>query len=129
MISTDGRRERKVKIDAEFRELIDPLSGDEREKLKASILDHGCREPLTVWKETGILLDGHARYEICLRHGIPYSVARISLPDRDAAKLWIIKHQCARHGLSEYERMELIMKAEQIRKEQAADAECLEARA
>ena len=38
---------------------------EERDLLEQSLLRDGCRESLTVWKETGFLLDGHNRHDIC----------------------------------------------------------------
>jgi ParB-like chromosome segregation protein Spo0J len=52
-----------------------------------------------VWKEEGILLDGHNRYEICNRLGLPYTIKEVSLPDRAAAVAWIRENQVGRRNL------------------------------
>jgi len=36
--------------------------------LAKNIIEDGCRDPLVTWN--GMLLDGHNRYEICLKHSI-----------------------------------------------------------
>jgi hypothetical protein len=87
-----------MQIDKEFKELIPPLSDEERANLEASILAEGCRDALVVWD--GILLDGHNRYEICTRHDIAYKVVEIQLPDREAAKDWMDKNQLGRRNLT-----------------------------
>ena len=55
----------EIRIDASFSRICFPLPADEFELLERSILTHGCREPLVVWQQTGILLDGHHRKRIC----------------------------------------------------------------
>jgi hypothetical protein len=60
----------------------------------------GCRDPLIIWQEEQILLDGHHRLQICERHSLTYDVCEVSLPDLDAAKLWMIAHQLGRRNLT-----------------------------
>lgn len=87
-------------IDSEFQSLIPPLSGEELTLLESNVMMDGCRDPLTVWEETGILLDGHNRYAICTTHDIPFDIVTLSLPDRYAATNWIIDNQLGRRNLS-----------------------------
>ncbi len=87
-------------IDEEFRRLIPALSGEERNGLEINLQRDGCMDPLVVWAEHGILLDGHNRKELCDKYGIDYPVKEISLPDREAAADWIDKRQLGRRNLS-----------------------------
>jgi hypothetical protein len=87
-----------IQINPEFRSLIGPLSRDERQTLEANLIAEGCRDPLVTWR--GILLDGHNRFEICERRGIPFKTVEIDLPDDEAAKLWIEEHQIGRRNLT-----------------------------
>lgn len=89
-----------VHIDAEFQALIPPLHADELAGLEKSLLAEGCRDALVVWKETGILLDGHNRYAICRQHGIEWRTVERSFADRDAAADWIDANQLGRRNLS-----------------------------
>ncbi len=59
---------------------------------------------LAVWKEKGVLLDGHNRYAICQKHNLRYDFHLISLPDLDGAKLWIINEQHGRRNLTDEQR-------------------------
>ena len=45
-------------------DLILPLTYGEFKALKEDIKTHGCHDPLIIWKDQGIILDGHRRYEI-----------------------------------------------------------------
>lgn len=91
-------RESEFKIDPEFKNLIPPLTAEEYAGLEESILQDGCRDALIVWNHT--LIDGHNRYEICTRHGLPYDTVEMFFEDRDAAMLWMIQNQQARRNLS-----------------------------
>jgi hypothetical protein len=53
-----------------------------------------------VWQEEETLLDGHNRHDICERHGLDYRTHELSLPDLDAAKLWILRNQRGRRNLT-----------------------------
>jgi ParB-like chromosome segregation protein Spo0J len=87
-------------ISDELKSLMPPLSPEERFQLEANILNEGCRDPLIVWKEEQILLDGHHRFAICERHGLTYTIQELTLPDMDAAKGWMIANQLGRRNLS-----------------------------
>jgi hypothetical protein len=52
----------------EFQRLIPLQSRGELLALEQSIEAEGCRDPLTVWKGKGVVLDGHTRRELCLKH-------------------------------------------------------------
>lgn len=93
-----------IKIDREFQNLIPALSADEREQLEANIVEHGgARDPLVVWQRDDaddILLDGHNRYEICERLGLPYEVEHMEFATRDDAADWMDRNQLGRRNLS-----------------------------
>lgn len=92
----------KITIDPELRKLIPPLQLGEREQLEANLKAEGCRDSLVVWPHNGklILLDGHNRYEICERLGLPYGIEDVDLPDREAAADWIDTNQLGRRNLT-----------------------------
>ena len=55
---------RDISIDAEFKALIPPLSDEERTQSMVNIQRDGFRDPLVVWMNHAVLLDGHNRYEL-----------------------------------------------------------------
>jgi N6-adenosine-specific RNA methylase IME4 len=91
-------------VDGQLSRLIAPLRADELAGLEASLKSEGCRDALIVWKEKGILLDGHNRLVICERENISYRMTDISLPDRLAAEIWLRQNQAARRNLTDGER-------------------------
>ena len=96
-------------IDEEFSNILPPLKEYEFNLLEENILRDGILDPLKVWN--GILLDGHARYEIAKRHNLPFKIVEVkSVTDRDDAIIWIIKNQLARRSLNQYERAQIVLK-------------------
>lgn len=93
-------KQNDIIIDPEIQALIPPLREEERTLLEDSLRAEGCRDPLVVWADHGILLDGHNRKEICERLGIEFRVSEILLPDRDAACDWVDANQLGRRNLT-----------------------------
>ncbi len=89
-----------MNINPELQSLIPPLTPDEYAQLEQNVLADGCHDALVVWQEEQTLLDGHNRYAICARHGLPYHTTELSLPDLDAAKQWMIANQLGRLNLT-----------------------------
>ena len=89
-----------MQIDPELRAHIPELRGDEKSILEESIKTDGCRDPLILWQEENILLDGHNRYEICTRLNIDFKTTLIALPDKSAAIAWIEDNQLGRRNLT-----------------------------
>lgn len=87
-------------VDEEFRALLPPLTPDQRAGLEASILAQGILSPLLVWEETGVLLDGHNRFEIATREEIPFPTRTVKLASREAAVEWIFANQRDRRNLT-----------------------------
>ena len=99
-----------IVIDKEFRTLIPPLTVEEYNGLKASILADGCRDALVLWGD--ILVDGHNRYEICTSHDVPFKTVQREFEDRNDVKLWMMKNQLARRNLNDFQRSEIVYKCE-----------------
>ena len=89
----------EILIDEEFKSLIPVLSPEEKSQLENNLLCEGCRDPLVIWKGYNILLDGHNRYEICVKNGINYELIEIELPSREEAHLWMMRNQLGRRNL------------------------------
>jgi N6-adenosine-specific RNA methylase IME4 len=100
----------KPRVDPEVAALIPPLTLDEKTRLEVDLRRNGCLDPLTLWAEGGILLDGHHRLEICSRCGIPWKLRRLSFESRDAALAWTLDYQLGRRNLNLFQRAEMVLK-------------------
>ena len=88
----------EIIIDSEFRDLIPPLDAATKRLLEENLIENGCRDALVVWN--GTLVDGHHRYEICLRHNIPFRTVDKDFASREEALIWIISTQVSRRNLT-----------------------------
>lgn len=95
-------------INQEFKKLIPSLSEDEFDQLETSIIAEGCRDSLITWN--GTLVDGHNRYEICLKHDLPFKTIEKEFSDDTEAKEWIMRNQLGRRNLSDVERGRIALK-------------------
>lgn len=92
---------REIKADEALERLLTPLAPDELARLAESIkAEGGCREPLVIWAQTGILLDGHARRRILIELDLEAEVRLVELPNREAAVRWRLAAQLERRNLS-----------------------------
>ena len=93
-----------IKIDEGFAAMLEPLSAEERQQLEELIVEHGgARDPLVVWSKAGTLtlIDGHNRYEICTRLGLPFDIHELRFKNRSDVEDWIDKNQLGRRNLDE----------------------------
>jgi hypothetical protein len=87
--------------DEEFRRLNPPLSEAELAELEALLVsDGGAKDAFVVWQEEQLLLDGYNRAALCERLSLPFTTRLVSLPDREAARTWILRHQSGRRNLT-----------------------------
>jgi ParB-like chromosome segregation protein Spo0J len=101
-------------LDPEFVSLVPEPDADTLRVLEESLKTDGCMDPIVVWAEEQILLDGHHRYAICQRLGIDFDVRLKSLPDRDHAVLWVLRLHLARRNLTPFQRTEIALRTATI---------------
>lgn len=107
----------EIRVNQKFKDLIPPLTADERKQLEDNVLKDGIRDPLVVWH--GTLVDGHNRYEIARKHGLDYRVVEKEFKDEDEATLWIIDNQFGRRNLPDTDRIMLAQKKSGVLAEMA----------
>jgi len=95
-------------IDEEFESVIPPLTDEEFELLKESVLDDGeVYHPLVVWNN--IIVDGHHRYKILKEHPeIKYRINKREFENRYEAISWICLNQLGRRNLNDAQKKMLI---------------------
>ena len=110
----------EIKINPEFEELIPPLQPYEIEGLESDIVALGrayC--PLIVWN--GYIIDGHHRYDICQKHGLPFKIEEREFEDEDDVMIWMIQNQIKNRRNIEAPmriRLEMRMKGLEMKKAQ-----------
>jgi len=117
-----------IVVNEALKAYIDPLTPDEFEALERSLLTEGCRDALVLWGDT--LVDGHNRYGICQKHGLPFqTVQNTRFRSMEDVHLWMIGQHLGRRSVSDFQRGVLalrqreIMAERRLRAQAAASAE------
>lgn len=109
----------KIVVNEELKAYIDPLTPDEHDALERSLLAEGCRDALVLWGE--VLVDGHNRYGICQKHGIPFqTVQNTRFKSIEDVHLWMIDQHLGRRSVSDYQRGVLALRKKEIIAERRA---------
>ncbi len=102
-----------ITINEDLRAYIDPLTEDEYAALERSLLAEGCRDALVLWGD--LLVDGHNRYGICTKHGIPFNTTQNqTFQSMDDVHLWMIDNHLGRRSVSDFQRGVLALRKKEI---------------
>lgn len=112
-------------LDDEFKNLLPRLNPKDYRELEKSIRKDGCRDPLVVWDQENILIDGYNRYEICDKHNGRFDIVRLPFKSREEAMFWMISNQISRRNMNKFQWAEVALKfkdtiAEEAKKNQRA---------
>jgi hypothetical protein len=107
--------ETTLQIDKEFLSLIPPMLPSDYDRLEEDIFDNGCKEAIITWGN--IIIDGFERYEICMKWGISFLIAKREFNNRHEAISWVCKRQLSDIDLLEETRRFLIGKYYEAEKE------------
>jgi hypothetical protein len=110
-----------ITVNEELKAYIDPLTPDEHAALERSILAEGCRDALVLWGD--VLVDGHNRYGICQKHGLPFqTVQNTRFQSMADVHLWMIDQHLGRRSVSDFQRGVLALRKREILAERRAQA-------
>lgn len=102
----------ELRVDPELDAFMSPLSDMELAALEENIVANGCRTPIVVWND--VIVDGHHRYAICRKHGIPFAIEEQEFRDKNEAKLWMFQEQRSHRNLSPVARVVMALKCKPI---------------
>lgn len=110
-----------IRINEKFKNLIPPLTEEERTELEKSLLMFGCRDKIVTWNS--FIIDGHNRFELCTKNEIKFETLSMDyeFEDEEEVKQWIIKNQFARRNISVYQRSALALKLKESIAEKAKE--------
>jgi polyhydroxyalkanoate synthesis regulator phasin len=108
-----------ITVNPELQAYIDPLTPDEHDALERSLLTEGCRDALVLWGD--VLVDGHNRYGICQKHGLPFqTVQNPNFQSLEDVHLWMIDQHLGRRSVSDFQRGVLALRKREILTERRA---------
>ena len=106
-----------IVVNEELKAYIDPLTPEEYQALERSLLAEGCRDALVLWGD--LLVDGHNRYGICQKHGLPFQTVQSKLfQTMQDVHLWMIDQHLGRRSVSDFQRGVLALRKRTIVAEQ-----------
>lgn len=114
----------EIVILPELKNLIPPLTIDEYQNLEKSIVQQGCLSPILLWnneKGEKILIDGHNRYSICVKHKINFDFNFLEFSSLDHVKEWMIQNQHSRRNVNKLTKAYLIGMEYNLIKKNKAD--------
>jgi hypothetical protein len=110
-----------IVVQEDLKTYIDPLTQDEHDALERSLLAEGCRDALVLWGD--ILVDGHNRYGLCRKHGLPFdTVQNTRFKTLADVHLWMIDQHLGRRSVSDFQRGVLALRKKEIVEERQATA-------
>ena len=102
-----------IVVNEELKAYIDPLTSDEHDALERSLLAEGCRDALVLWGD--VLVDGHNRYGICQKHGLPFQTLQSTqFKSMGDVHLWMIDQHLGRRSVSDFQRGVLALRKREI---------------
>ncbi|MDA8522387.1 plasmid replication/partition related protein [Acidovorax sp. NCPPB 4044] len=100
-------------VKEELKAYIDPLTPEEHAALERSLLAEGCRDALVLWGD--VLVDGHNRYGICQKHGLPFNTMQHPhFRSMEDVHLWMIDQHLGRRSVSDFQRGVLALRKREI---------------
>lgn len=94
-----------IQLDDEFDKILPSLTENELSQLEFNILNDGeIRDPVTIWKQEGLLIDGYNRVRIAIKHRMPVEVRELCFDSRTSVLVWIGNNAKGRRNLTESQR-------------------------
>ena len=111
---------KEYRIDQELQKVMPELSEEDYKELENSLLKDGFKgAPIIVWGD--IIIDGHNRYEICQKHGIPYEIKELSFDNKEEVIQWMVRAQLGRRNLTALQRIRIVETYRPIYEKQAKE--------
>lgn len=99
---------KELHVDEEMHKLLPVLSDEEFAGLKEDIEEHGCREPIVVWTNHAVVLDGRHRLRACLELGVDAEVVEYHFPTKEDAQEWMWRNQIQKRNLNPVQKAEIL---------------------
>lgn len=99
-IAANGEYIANIVVNPELEAHIPALKADEFSQLEHNIIAEGCREPILLRTGTNEIVDGHNRYRICTKNGLPFQTSYMTFATIDDVKAWMEDNQLGRRNLT-----------------------------
>lgn len=114
-----------VSVDAELESFLPSLTADEFATLKSSVESDGFTDPIIVWMNKGVIVDGHNRYRAWKELGSdPDKAPEVTekrFVDRAAVMQWMFTRQDSRRNWTPAQKAAVALKMKPAIEERAKD--------
>lgn len=113
VLSAEENIKSQIVVLDSLRDLIPPLTDEELFQLEQNLVQHGVKDPLTLWETTGIvagingndspvyiLVDGHNRYQFIKKHQLDFRLNLLQFTSLDDVREYMIDYQLGRRNLT-----------------------------
>lgn len=119
---------KELLVNEKLKNVVPAPSAEEYAALELSIKNEGCREAIIVWREKQsdeipTIIDGHNRYEICVKNNVEFQSIEKEFPDMNHVIEWMITNQISRRNLHLYKRACLALDLAEILKQRGKEKE------
>lgn len=99
-----------IKINVDFENLIPKQTADQFKQMEENMIaEGGAHDPLVIWQDHDILLDGHHRLRVLKAHPeLQWYPKYVNVADEAEAKEWIIKTALGKRNLTPPQWQELV---------------------
>ena len=107
----------KVNFAPDFEKLFGPHTPEESAQLEENMLSGASIPPCVLWADgpkPNIMLEGHERYRIATKHGLPIKFVKLKFEMREEALDYARKCQLGRRNLTESQRGIIIAELNKI---------------
>lgn len=112
----------KLEIHPELSSFLPDVDEEDEKALEADIIAcGGARDPIVVWSGKGIIIDGHRRYRICNKHGLPFKTEEMLFDSLSEAMEFMEKWQFMRRNMTPAQRALATQKMVQRRLQDSRD--------
>ena len=109
---------KKLVVEEKFKSACPKLSDEEFKRLEDLIIKDGIiYNPILVWDD--VIIDGHNRYEIAVRHNIDFTIKEITFEFDEEAIAWIKENAISQRNLNDYQRSKLVLELADYYKDKA----------
>jgi len=113
-------------VNPEYKKLVPPLDAEEYKALETDIIEKKeALEPIII-NQNDVILDGHNRYEICIKHGCFYRTEVRTFDSPEDEMIYVIDSNLLRRQLTKFMIVELNLKKADIKLKKQAKQQMLE---
>jgi len=96
---------RKLHVNPEYKQLVPRASSAEYKTLETDMIEKGEATETIIINKQDVILDGHTRYEICLKHGLSFRTEEREFDSELDEKIFVVNVNLKRRHLTDMQKI------------------------